>query len=171
MAELTINTADISAAIKKNLEGFTPDVSLTQVGRVLEVGDGIARVSGLPDAAVNELLEFESGLLGLALNLDEESIGAVVLGEVDSIEEGQSVKATGNILSVPVGDGLLGRVVNTLGEPIDGKKLGAAWDPTKLDPRLFRAIRIFAKISVEKGGGLSLVLHLPSHFKPKCVCR
>ena len=121
MAELTINTADISAAIKKNLEGFTPDVSLTQVGRVLEVGDGIARVSGLPDAAVNELLEFESGLLGLALNLDEESIGAVVLGEVDSIEEGQSVKATGNILSVPVGDGLLGRVVNTLGEPIDGK--------------------------------------------------
>ncbi len=124
MAELTINTADISAAIRKNLEGFTPDVALTQVGRVVEVGDGIARVSGLPDAAVNELLEFESGLLGLALNLDEESIGAVVLGEVDSIEEGQTVKATGNILSVPVGDGLLGRVVNTLGEPIDGK--GAA---------------------------------------------
>lgn len=121
MAELTINTADISAAIQKNLEDFTPDVSLTQVGRVTEVGDGIARVSGLPDAAVNELLEFESGLLGLALNLDEDSIGAVVLGEVDQIEEGQSVKATGNILSVPVGDGLLGRVVDTLGEPIDGK--------------------------------------------------
>jgi F-type H+-transporting ATPase subunit alpha len=121
MAELTINTADISAAIRKNLEGFSPDVELTQVGRVLEVGDGIARVSGLPDAAVNELLEFESGLLGLALNLDEESIGAVVLGEVDSIEEGQSVRATGNILSVPVGDGVIGRVVNTLGEPLDGK--------------------------------------------------
>ncbi|HTO00014.1 MAG TPA: F0F1 ATP synthase subunit alpha [Microthrixaceae bacterium] len=121
MAELTINTADITAAIKKNLEGFSPDVALTQVGRVIEVGDGIARVSGLPDAAVNELLEFESGLLGLALNLDEESIGAVVLGEVDSIEEGQAVKATGNILSVPVGDGMLGRVVNTLGQPIDGK--------------------------------------------------
>jgi len=121
MAELTINTADISAAIRKNLEGFTPDVELTQIGRVLEVGDGIARVSGLPDAAVNELLEFESGLLGLALNLDEESIGAVVLGEVDSIEEGQTVRATGNILSVPVGDGVIGRVVNTLGEPIDGK--------------------------------------------------
>ena len=121
MAELTINTADITAAIKKNLEGFAPDVELTQVGRVIEVGDGIARVSGLPDAAVNELLEFESGLLGLALNLDEDSIGAVVLGEVDSIEEGQTVKATGQILSVPVGDGVLGRVVNTLGEPIDGK--------------------------------------------------
>ena len=88
-----------------------------QVGRVLEVGDGIARVSGLPDAAVNELLEFEDGTLGLALNLDEESIGAVVLGEVRRIEEGQSVRATGDILSVPVGDGLLGRVVNALGEP------------------------------------------------------
>ena len=85
MAELTINTGDITAAIRKNLEGFTPDTSLTQVGRVVEVGDGIARVSGLPDAAVNELLEFESGVVGLALNLDEESIGAVVLGEVDSI--------------------------------------------------------------------------------------
>ena len=121
MAELTINTADITAAIKKNLEGFAPDVELTQVGRVIEVGDGIARVAGLPDAAVNELLEFESGLFGLALNLDEDSIGAVVLGEVDSIEEGQTVKATGNILSVPVGDGVLGRVVNAHGEPIDGK--------------------------------------------------
>ena len=83
MAELTINTADITAALQKNLEGFTPDVERPQVGRVVEVGDGIARVSGLPDAAVNELLEFEGGTLGLALNLDEESIGAVILGEVD----------------------------------------------------------------------------------------
>jgi F-type H+-transporting ATPase subunit alpha len=121
MAELTINIADITAAIQKNLDGFNPDVSVGQVGRVLEVGDGIARVSGLPDATVNEILEFESGTLGLALNLDEDSIGAVVLGEVDDIEEGQTVKATGQILSVPVGDGLLGRVVNTMGEPIDGK--------------------------------------------------
>ncbi len=121
MAELTINTADITAAIQKNLEGFAPDLTVGQVGRVIEVGDGIARVSGLPAATVNEILEFESGILGLALNLDEDSIGAVVLGEVDDIEEGQTVKATGQILSVPVGDGLLGRVVNTMGEPIDGK--------------------------------------------------
>ena len=121
MAELTINTADITAAIRKNLDDFTPDVALTQVGRVIEVGDGIARVSGLPDAAVNELLEFENGSLGLALNLDEDSIGCVVLGNVDEIEEGQSVKATGEILDVPSGDGMLGRVVNALGEPIDGK--------------------------------------------------
>ena len=121
MTELTINTADIAAAIRKNLEGFEPSLEQSQVGRVIEVGDGIARVSGLPDAAVNELLQFESGTVGLALNLDEDSIGAVVLGEVDDIEEGQTVRATGDILSLPVGDGLLGRVVNALGEPIDGK--------------------------------------------------
>ena len=121
MSELTINTADIAEAIRKNLDGFTPSLEQSQVGRILEVGDGIARVSGLPDAAVNELLQFESGTFGLALNLDEESIGAVVLGEVDDIEEGQTVRATGDILSLPVGDGLLGRVVNALGEPIDGK--------------------------------------------------
>ena len=121
MSELTINTADIAAAIQKNLDSFEPSLEQTQVGRVLEVGDGIARVSGLPAAAVNELLQFESGTFGLALNLDEESIGAVVLGEVDDIEEGQTVRATGDILSLPVGDGLLGRVVNALGEPIDGK--------------------------------------------------
>ncbi|MAT37606.1 MAG: F0F1 ATP synthase subunit alpha [Acidimicrobiaceae bacterium] len=121
MAELTINTADIASAIQKNLDGFQPSLEQSQVGRVLEVGDGIARVSGLPGAAVNELLQFENGSFGLALNLDEGSIGAVVLGEVDDIEEGQTVSATGDILSLPVGDGLLGRVVNPLGEPVDGK--------------------------------------------------
>jgi F-type H+/Na+-transporting ATPase subunit alpha len=121
MAELTISAADIASALKTNLEGYEPSLEARTVGRVAEVGDGIARVSGLPDAAVNELLEFEDGSVGLALNLDETSIGAVVLGDVESIEEGQTVKATGNILSVPVGDGVLGRVVNALGQPIDGK--------------------------------------------------
>jgi F-type H+-transporting ATPase subunit alpha len=120
MAELTLSAADIAAALKQNLEGFTPTLEARTVGRVAEVGDGIARVSGLPDAAVNELLEFEDGTVGLALNLDEDSIGAVVLGDVDEIEEGQTVKATGRILSVPVGDGVLGRVVNALGQPVDG---------------------------------------------------
>ena len=121
MAELTLSAADIAAALTKNLEGFEPSLEARTVGRVAEVGDGIARVLGLPDAAVNELLEFEDGTVGLALNLDEESIGAVVLGDVDDIEEGQTVKATGRILSVPVGDGVLGRVVNALGEPVDGQ--------------------------------------------------
>jgi len=121
MSDLTINTEDIAAALKKNIAGLDTSLAATQVGRVLEVGDGIARVSGLPEAAVNEMLEFENGAVGLALNLDEESIGAVLLGSTDGIEEGQPVRSTGNILSVPVGDGVLGRVVNSLGEPIDGK--------------------------------------------------
>jgi F-type H+-transporting ATPase subunit alpha len=121
MAELTISAADITAALTKSLEGFEPSLEAKTVGRVTEVGDGIARVAGLPDAAVNELLEFEDGTVGLALNLEEESIGAVVLGEAEGIEEGQTVRSTGRILSVPVGDAMLGRVVNALGEPVDGK--------------------------------------------------
>jgi F-type H+-transporting ATPase subunit alpha len=121
MAELTINTADIAAALQKNLEGFSPDLAANQVGRVIEVGDGIATVSGLPGVGVNELLEFEGGVRGLALNLDEESIGAVILGDGGAVREGTAVKATAQILSVPVGDGLLGRVVDALGIPVDGK--------------------------------------------------
>ena len=121
MTELTISATEITEALRKHVTEFNPAVGAEQVGRVVEVGDGIARVSGLPSATVNELLEFEDGTLGLAMNLDEDTIGAVVLGGVDGIEEEQVVKATGRILSMPVGDSLLGRVVNALGEPIDGK--------------------------------------------------
>ena len=121
MAELTLSADDIAAALNKNLEGYEQSLEARTVGRVAEVGDGIARVAGLPDCAVNELLEFEDGTIGLALNLDENSIGSVVLGDSDHIEEGQPVQATGRILSVPVGDGVLGRVINALGEPVDGK--------------------------------------------------
>jgi len=121
MAELTLSASDIASAISRSLEGYTPSLEARTVGRVEEVGDGIARVSGLPDCAVNELLEFEDGSVGLALNLDEAQIGSVVLGDADGIEEGQTVKATGRILSIPVGDSLLGRVINGLGQPIDGK--------------------------------------------------
>ena len=122
MADITLNldVASITAALRKNLSGYSPATETARVGRILEVGDGIARVSGLPGAAVNELLEFEGDTIGLALNLDEDSIGAVVLGEVGDIEEGQTVRATGNILNVAVGDALLGRVVGALGNPIDG---------------------------------------------------
>ncbi|MCU1448665.1 MAG: atpA, partial [Acidimicrobiales bacterium] len=119
--QLHIDPDEITGVLRRHLEGFRPNVEKQQVGRVIEVGDGIARISGLPNTAVNELLEFEGGVQGLALNLDEESIGAVVLGNIEHIEEGQSARATGDILSVPVGDGLLGRVVNPLGEAIDGR--------------------------------------------------
>jgi len=121
MVELTISADEIAAALKRDVGNFSPSLTKAQVGRVLEVGDGIARVAGLPNAAVNELLEFEGGTLGLALNLDEDSIGTVVLGETSEIEEGMSVTATARILSVPVGDDLLGRVVDALGVSIDGK--------------------------------------------------
>jgi F-type H+/Na+-transporting ATPase subunit alpha len=121
MAELTIDADEITEALRRHVTEYSPSVGAEQVGRVVEVGDGIARVSGLPGAAVNEILEFEDGTVGLALNLDEQTIGAVVLGEVDSLEEDQVVKATGRILSVPVGDAMLGRVVDALGQPLDGK--------------------------------------------------
>jgi F-type H+-transporting ATPase subunit alpha len=120
MAELTINTADIAEALRRNLADFTPTLEMAQVGTVTEVGDGIATISGLPGVAYNELVEFESGARGLALNLDEAAIGAVVLGDAAAVKEGQAVKATGQILAVPVGNGLLGRVVNAMGEPVDG---------------------------------------------------
>jgi F-type H+-transporting ATPase subunit alpha len=119
--ELTISSNDIAAALRKYVEGYEPTMEREQVGRVLEAGDGIARVSGLPLTMANELLEFPSGVLGLAFNLEEEEIGCVILGEASHIQEGDPVKQTGRILSVGVGDGCLGRVVNALGQPIDGR--------------------------------------------------
>jgi F-type H+-transporting ATPase subunit alpha len=121
MAELTISSAEIANVLRKYVEGFKPTVEREQVGRVLYSGDGIARISGLPGCMANERLEFPGGLAGVALNLEEDEIGAVVLGDASKIEEGDAVKLTGQILSVPVGDALLGRVVNVLGEPIDGQ--------------------------------------------------
>jgi F-type H+-transporting ATPase subunit alpha len=121
MAELNFSSEEIAAALRRNVEGVDVGASAEQVGYIAEVGDGIAYITGLPNAAVNEMLEFESGAVGLALNLTEESIGAVVLGDVSGLDEGQVVRSTGRILSVPVGDTLLGRVINPLGEPIDGK--------------------------------------------------
>ena len=121
MTELSIRPEEIRDAIARNVESFAAGTSREEVGHVVETGDGIARVEGLHSAMTNELLEFEGGLLGLALNLDVREIGAVLLGDGSNIAEGQSVKRTGEILSVPVGDGYLGRVVDPLGNPIDGK--------------------------------------------------
>ena len=120
MTELSIRPDEIRDAISKSVESFAPSSAREEVGRVIQTGDGIARVEGLHSAMTNELLEFEGGLKGLALNLDVREIGAVLLGDGSKIAEGQSVKRTGEILSVPVGDGFLGRVVDPLGNPIDG---------------------------------------------------
>jgi F-type H+-transporting ATPase subunit alpha len=120
MAELTISADEIRSALEGYVSSYSPEASREEVGVVSDTGDGIAHVEGLPSAMTNELLEFEGGTLGLALNLDVRDIGVVILGNADKIEEGQTVKRTGEILSVPVGDAFLGRVVNPLGTPIDG---------------------------------------------------
>ena len=122
MAELTIRPEEIRDALAHFVQEYEPEgASREEVGTVIECGDGIARVEGLPSAMANELLEFENGIRGLALNLDVREIGVVILGEFNEIEEGQQVKRTGEVLSVPVGDSFLGRVVGPLGEPLDGK--------------------------------------------------
>jgi F-type H+/Na+-transporting ATPase subunit alpha len=120
MAELTISTEEIRGALERYVSSYTPEISREEVGTVTEAGDGIARVEGLPATMSQELLEFEDGTLGVALNLDVREIGVVILGEFAGIEEGQQVKRTGRVLSVPVGDGFLGRVVDALAKPIDG---------------------------------------------------
>ncbi|AWB92948.1 F0F1 ATP synthase subunit alpha [Aeromicrobium chenweiae] len=121
MAELTIRPDEVRDALQKFVADYKPSAAATEeVGIVATAGDGIARVEGLPSAMANELLEFENGTLGLALNLDVREIGVVILGEFSGIEEGQTVRRTGEVLSVPVGDAYLGRVVDPLGAPIDG---------------------------------------------------
>jgi len=121
MAELTISADDIQGAIASYVSSFEADTGREEIGTVIDAGDGIAHVEGLPSAMTQELLEFSGGVLGVALNLDEHSIGAVILGEFDKIEQGMQVKRTGEVLSVPVGDAFMGRVINPLGEPIDGR--------------------------------------------------
>ena len=132
-AEFQISPDEISSALRKHISEFTPCLAKEEVGRVEEVGDGIARVSGLPTAMANEMLEFPGGVTGLAMNLEEDSIGAIILGEADRIEEGGAVKQTGRVLSVGVGDEFLGRVVDALGRPLDGKGPIKATDQRQLE--------------------------------------
>ncbi|MBT8200461.1 MAG: F0F1 ATP synthase subunit alpha, partial [Acidimicrobiia bacterium] len=121
MSELTINPEDITAALRSNLEGWKPSLEAETVGHVETIADGVATVTGLPNVMASELLEFPGGLLGVALNLDEASIGSVLMGESNHVEAGDPVKQTGRVLSIPVGDAMLGRVIDPLGNPIDGK--------------------------------------------------
>ncbi|GAB3704146.1 F0F1 ATP synthase subunit alpha [Mariniluteicoccus flavus] len=138
MAELTIRPEEIRSALDSFVQNYTPETSSREeVGTVVTSGDGIARIEGLPSCMANELLEFENGTTGIALNLDVREIGAVVMGNSEGIEEGSKVRATGEVLSVPVGDGYLGRVVDAMGNPIDG--LG---DITNLEGR--RALELQA---------------------------
>ena len=118
---MAVRGQDIASVIKKQIEGFGSDLGMVDVGSVIEVGDGIARVHGLSGVAYNELVEFEGGVAGIALNLEEDSVGIVILGDPIGIKEGTEVRGTGRVMQVPVGEELLGRVVDGIGSPIDGK--------------------------------------------------
>ena len=118
---MAVRGQDIASVIKRQIEEFGKGISMVDVGVVVEVGDGIARVHGLSGVAYNELIEFEGGVMGMALNLEEDSVGTVILGDPLSIKEGTEVRGTGRVVEIPVGDALIGRVVNALGQPIDGK--------------------------------------------------
>ncbi|MGH2723899.1 MAG: F0F1 ATP synthase subunit alpha [Actinomycetota bacterium] len=120
MAELTIDPRDIAEALRRHVEDFRPETAQEEVGRVVDTGDGIARVTGLPGVMANELLDFPHEVQGLAFNLEVDTIGCILFGESERIQEGDPVKRTGRILSVPVGDGMLGRVIDPLGRPVDG---------------------------------------------------
>ena len=115
-----INPEEISSIIRKQIENFDVELKMDEVGTVLEVGDGIARVHGLENVMASEMVEFENGAYGLAMNLEEDSVGVVIMGDYLEIEEGQTVKRTGRVLSVPAGEALIGRVVTSLAQPIDG---------------------------------------------------
>ena len=118
---MQIKAEEISKIIRDQIGNYAVNVDVAEVGTVVSVGDGIARIHGVEGAMAGEMLEFPNGVFGIALNLEEESVGAVLLGRSTAIKEGDIVKRTGRIISVPVGDELLGRVVNSLGQPIDGK--------------------------------------------------
>ncbi len=118
---MNLRPEEISAVIKEQIKGFTTELDVSEVGTVIQVGDGIARVHGLDNAMAGELVEFENNLFGMALNLEEDNVGVVILGSDATVREGSIVKRTGKITEVPVGDAMLGRVVNSIGEPIDGK--------------------------------------------------
>ena len=115
-----INVAEITSILKQEIAGFQKELKINEVGTVIEVGDGIARIYGLRNAMAGELLEFENGVMGQVFNLEEDSVGAVIFGDYLLIKEGDTVKTTGRLLEVPVGDAVIGRVVNPLGEPLDG---------------------------------------------------
>src|SRR3984957_17330377 len=128
-----INVAEITSILKKEIAGYQKELKINEVGTVIEVGDGIARIYGLRNAMAGELLEFENGVMGQVFNLEEDSIGAVIFGHYLAIKEGDTVKSTGRLLEVPVGDAVVGRVVNPLGQPLDGGPAIPSTETRKLD--------------------------------------
>src|SRR5271170_832426 len=130
---MAINVAEITSILKREIAGFDQRLQINEVGTVIEVGDGIARIYGLRNAMAGELLEFKNGAMGQVFNLEEDSIGSVVFGDALTIKEGDSVKSTGRLLEVPVGEAVVGRVVNPLGQAIDGGPPIQSHETRKLD--------------------------------------
>src|SRR6187431_3301340 len=130
---MAINVAEITSVLKNEIANFEQRLQVSEVGTVIEVGDGIARIFGLRNAMAGELLEFQNGTMGQVFNLEEDSIGAVIFGNYLEIKEGDSVKSTGRLLEVPVGEGVIGRVVNPLGQAIDGGQAVNSTETRKLD--------------------------------------
>ena len=118
---MAVRTEDLVAQLKQQILSFQAPTRTVDVGTVLQVGDGIARISGLPNARASELVEFANGTLGIVLNLEADNVGVIIMGECTGIAEGQIVRGTGRIVSVPVGNGMIGRVINAVGQPVDGK--------------------------------------------------
>ena len=118
---MTIRSDEITSIIRNEISGFDEGADVSGVGTIVEVGDGIAQVYGLSGALASELLEFPGGVMGMAFNLEEETVGALILGDYTHLKEGDQVKTTGRVVEVPVGDALIGRVVSPLGDPLDGK--------------------------------------------------
>ena len=138
---------EITAVLRQQIEKYQAEMTVTNTGTVLEVGDGIARIHGLNKAMAGELLDFGEGVMGMVFNLEEDNVGAVILGDFKKIREGAEVKSTGRIASVPVGEGLLGRVVNAIGMPIDGK---GSLNTTKIRPIEGQAPGIIQRKSVHE---------------------
>src|SRR6478609_957355 len=130
---MAINVAEITSVLKREISNFEQKVQVSEVGTVIEVGDGIARIYGLRNAMAGELLEFQNGTMGQVFNLEEETIGSVIFGDYLGIKEGDTVKATGRLLEVPVGEAVIGRVVNPLGQPLDGAGPIPSTETRKLD--------------------------------------
>lgn len=144
---MSIKAEEISALIKKQIESYQSEVQVSEVGTVINIGDGIARVHGLDNCMAGELVEFSNGVMGLAQNLEESNVGIIILGPYTDIREGDEVRRTGRIMEVPVGDALIGRVVNPLGQPVDG--LGAI-NTTKTRPIEYLAPGVMDRKSVSE---------------------
>ena len=139
---MDIRAAEISAILKQQIANFGTEAEVAEVGQVLSVGDGIARVYGLDSVRAGEMVEFPGGIKGMALNLEKDNVGVVIFGEDRTIKEGDTVKRTGSIVDVPVGKGLLGRVVDALGNPIDGKGPIKADKRARVDPAILGGIKV-----------------------------